>query len=135
MPRAFRVLIMAEMHGRDLLRRHVALLLLVALPLAFYLSSGRSGRYAVTAGGVGMAFAIAGATLSGPSSIDFVLRDRRRIRAKLDDDCPALDFYSGFYLQANEDELICAKREMIRSRIGGSCRIARFRRLEPQAKR
>lgn len=79
--------------------------------------------------------AIAGATLSGPSSIDFVLRDRRRIRAKLDDDCPALDFYSGFYLQANEDELICAKREMIRSRIGGSCRIARFRRLEPQAKR
>jgi hypothetical protein len=54
---------MAEMHGRDLLRRHVALLLLVALPLAFYLSSGRSGRYAVTTGGVGMAFAIAGATL------------------------------------------------------------------------
>jgi hypothetical protein len=62
-PRAFRVLIMAEMHGRDLLRRHLALLLLVALPLAFYLSSGRGGRYAVTAGGVGMAFAIAGATL------------------------------------------------------------------------
>jgi hypothetical protein len=54
---------MAEMHGRDLLRRHVALVLLVALPLAFYLSSGRSGRYAVTTGGVGMAFAIAGATL------------------------------------------------------------------------
>jgi len=58
-----RVLIMAEMHGRDLLRRRAALLLLVALPLAFYLSSGRSGRFAVTAGGVGMAFAIAGATL------------------------------------------------------------------------
>lgn len=54
---------MAEMHGRDLLRRHVALLLLVALPLAFYLSSGRTGREAVTAGGVGLAFAIAGATL------------------------------------------------------------------------
>jgi hypothetical protein len=63
MPRAFRVLIMAEMHGRDLLRRHVALLLLVALPLAFYLSSGRTGRESVTAGGVGLAFAIAGATL------------------------------------------------------------------------
>lgn len=58
-----RVLIMAEMHGRDLLRRHVALLLLVALPLAFYLSSGRTTRQAVTAGGVGLAFAIAGATL------------------------------------------------------------------------
>lgn len=58
-----RVLIMAEMHGRDLLRRHVALLLLVALPLAFYLSSGRTTRQAVTAGGVGLAFAVAGATL------------------------------------------------------------------------
>jgi hypothetical protein len=60
---AGRILIMAEMHGRDLLRRHAALVLLVALPLAFYLSSGRTGRFAVTAGGVGLAFAIAGATL------------------------------------------------------------------------
>ena len=33
-----RVLIMAEMHGRDLTRRHVALGLLVALPLSFYLA-------------------------------------------------------------------------------------------------
>jgi hypothetical protein len=63
MPNAVRVLIMAEMHARDLLRRHVALLLLVALPLGFYLSSGRTGRESVTAGGVGLAFAIAGATL------------------------------------------------------------------------
>ena len=57
-----RILIMAEMHGRDLLRRHAAMLLLVALPLAFYLSSGHSRPSAVTTGGVGMAFAIAGAT-------------------------------------------------------------------------
>lgn len=63
MPSASRVLMMAEMHGRDLLRRHVALLLLVALPLAFYLAAGRTRPDAVTAGGVGMAFAIAGATL------------------------------------------------------------------------
>ena len=61
MPQGRRVLIMAEMHARDLLRRRAALLLLVALPLAFYLSSGRTGT-AVSAGGVGMAFAIAGAT-------------------------------------------------------------------------
>jgi len=60
---ARRVLIMAEMHGRDLLRRRAALLLLIALPLAFYLSAGRTARFSVTAGGVGMAFAIAGATL------------------------------------------------------------------------
>lgn len=61
-PSARRALIMAEMHARDLLRRRAALLLLVALPLAFYLSSNPAGRRAVTAGGVGMAFAIAGAT-------------------------------------------------------------------------
>lgn len=57
-----RVGIMAEMHGRDLTRRHIALGLLVALPLSFYLASMGHDR-AVTAGGVGMAFAVSGATL------------------------------------------------------------------------
>ncbi|HEU0310202.1 MAG TPA: hypothetical protein VFR36_03135 [Sphingomicrobium sp.] len=74
---------------------------------------------------------IAGAMLSGPSSIDFVLRDRSRVRAVMDDECPALDFYGGFYLHPN-DERICAKREAIRRRDGGSCRIERFRLLVPQ---
>ena len=60
---ARRVLIMAEMHGRDLLRRHAALALLVALPLAFYLSSASQGKSSVAAGGIGMAFAVSGATL------------------------------------------------------------------------
>ena len=77
---------------------------------------------------------IAGAMLSGPSSIDFVLTDRRRFRAQLDNECPALDFYKGFYLQP-DDERICAKREYIRSRVGGDCRIERFRSLTPQLKR
>ena len=77
---------------------------------------------------------IAGAMLSGPSSIDFVLHDRQRVRAHMDSECPALDFYGGFYLQP-DDERICAKRETVRSRVGGSCRIERFRRLEPQVKR
>ena len=76
---------------------------------------------------------LAGAMWSGPSSIDFVLRDRSRIRAEMDDECPALDFYRGFYLQP-DDERICAKRETIRSRVGGSCRIERFKRLIPELK-
>ena len=58
-----RILIMAEMHGRDLMRRHVALALLVALPLSFYLASAGSGDRSIVAGGVGMAFAVSGATL------------------------------------------------------------------------
>jgi hypothetical protein len=66
-----RIFVMAEMHGRDLTRRHVALGLLIALPLSFYLASGRSGFEALTAGGVGMAFAVSGATMfSVLSSID-----------------------------------------------------------------
>jgi hypothetical protein len=57
-----RVLIMAEMHGRDLIRRHAALGLLIALPLSFYLASAGT-RGAVSAGGIGMAFAVSGAAL------------------------------------------------------------------------
>jgi hypothetical protein len=58
-----RIAIMAEMHGRDLLRRHLALGLLVALPFSFYLASAGSGQAAVESGGVGMAFAISGGAL------------------------------------------------------------------------
>jgi hypothetical protein len=76
---------------------------------------------------------LAGAMWSGPSSIDFVLRDRSRVRAIMDNECPALDFYRGFYLQP-DDERICAKRETIRSRVGGTCRIERFRSLVPQVR-
>ena len=77
---------------------------------------------------------LTGANWSGPSSIDFLLRDRTRVRAVMDNECPALDFYRGFYLQP-DDERICAKRDTIRSRVGGSCRIERFRTLVPQLKR
>jgi len=80
------------------------------------------------------AAAIAGAMLSGPDSIDFLLRDRQRMRARLDSDCPALDFYGGFYVQP-EDNRICARRDVIHSRVGGTCRIERFRNLVPRVER
>jgi hypothetical protein len=76
---------------------------------------------------------IAGASMAGPSAIDFVLRDRQRVRAELDSDCMGLDFYGGFYVEPEGDS-VCAKRDEIRSRAGGSCRIERFRRLEPKIK-
>jgi len=77
---------------------------------------------------------LAGAMYSGPSSVDFVLRNRQRVRAEMDSECPAIDFYGGFYLQP-DDERVCAKRDFIRSRVGGSCRIERFRTLVPQLKK
>ena len=76
---------------------------------------------------------IAGAMLSGRGSVDFVLRDRSRLRAELDSDCPALDFYDGFYVQP-DDHRLCMRRDVIRSRMGGSCRIERFRQLVPRLK-
>jgi hypothetical protein len=78
--------------------------------------------------------AIRGAFLSGSDSVDFITVRRRRFRAELSQDCPALDFYEGFYLRP-EDHRICAGRDVIRSRMGGSCRIERFRYLVPKPRR
>jgi hypothetical protein len=59
-----RVLTMCEMHGRDLIGHHIAVAMLVALPLTFYFASASEhGSNPFVAGGVGMAFSIAGATL------------------------------------------------------------------------
>jgi hypothetical protein len=71
------------------------------------------------------------ALLQGSEQVDFVLINRTRIRAQLDEDCPALDFYGGFYLQP-EDDRLCAGRDAIRSRMGGSCTIEHFKQLVPK---
>ena len=77
------------------------------------------------------AFAIRRAMLSGPEQVDFILANRARVRAEFDEDCPALDFYGGFYLQPADDRL-CAGRDAVHSRIGGSCTIERFKHLVPK---
>lgn len=79
--------------------------------------------------------AIAGATLVGKSSVDLILRNRQRVRAKLESSCPALDYYYGFYITPNPDGMVCEDRDNIRSRMGGACEIDRFRGLEPVAPR
>ena len=73
---------------------------------------------------------LAGAMVTGPNQVDFVMRNSRRYRARLGANCPGLDFYSGFYLNP-KDDTICAGRDEIYSRVGGSCPIAQFQRLEP----
>jgi hypothetical protein len=77
------------------------------------------------------AVAIQRALLSGSEQVDFVLVNRARIRAQFDENCPALDFYAGFYLQP-ADERLCAGRDAVHSRIGGSCTIERFKQLVPK---
>jgi hypothetical protein len=72
---------------------------------------------------------VRGAAISDTDSIDLMLDNGDRIRAVLADDCPALGFYSGFYLKQNSDGKVCAERDVIRSRSGAACPIVKFRRL------
>lgn len=72
---------------------------------------------------------LASAVVSPKGDVDLVTTDGRRMRAKLDDDCPSLNFYRGFYLKRAKDGMICAKRDALRTRSGGYCEIARFRTL------
>jgi hypothetical protein len=74
---------------------------------------------------------IAGAAIVTDDAIDLVLRGGERLRAQFSSSCPALDYYSGFYMLPTEDGRICADRDMIRTRSGGQCEIQRFRKLKP----
>lgn len=75
---------------------------------------------------------IVGAALLSVRSVDLILRDNSRLRARLESRCPALDYYRGFYVNATEDGRICADRDSIRSRAGGECQIDDFRALTPE---
>ncbi len=76
--------------------------------------------------------ALSGAAIIRSDSVDLVLSGGRRVRAKLGSECPALDFYAGFYVKPNKDGKVCAKRDVFRSRAGGECRIRSFRALTPE---
>jgi hypothetical protein len=58
-----RILAVAEAQARDLARRRVAMAMLVLLPLAFYASTPSQDEFALIAGGIGMAWAVAGGAL------------------------------------------------------------------------
>lgn len=72
---------------------------------------------------------IGAAAVSEKDSVDLMLKGGSRIRAHLEH-CPALDFYSGFYVHAGRDGQICAKRDPVYARWGGECLINRFRVVE-----
>lgn len=77
------------------------------------------------------ASALAGAQVS-PEGVDLLLRGGSRLRAKLASECPALNYYSGFYIRPGRDGRVCADRDTIRTRAGGQCEIDRFRSLVPE---
>ena len=69
------------------------------------------------------------------NSVDLILRNRQRVRAKLESSCPALDYYYGFYITPNPDGLVCEDRDIIRSRMGGACEIDRSGASKPVVRR
>lgn len=73
-------------------------------------------------------------SLSGRDQVDFILSGGGRVRAQFEEDCPALDFYGGAYVQYGGDQKICAHRDAIQSRMGRTCTIERFRLLIPKFK-
>lgn len=75
---------------------------------------------------------LAGAAITRSDSVDLVLAGGKRVRAKLGKECPALDFYSGFYVKPTKDGMVCARRDTFRSRAGGECQIKAFRTLIPE---
>jgi hypothetical protein len=75
------------------------------------------------------ASSVAGASLLSENSVDLVMRDQTRVRARLESGCSGIEFYQGFYVNGTADGMICAERDAIRSRMGGQCRIDRFRSL------
>lgn len=75
---------------------------------------------------------IAGAALIAPDKVDFILPGGDRVRAELESSCPALDYYSGFYLRPGPEGMVCARRDSIHARSGGECQIIRFRLMIPK---
>ena len=57
------------------------------------------------------------------------MRDRRILSAALERACNARDYYSGFYIERSEDGQLCARRDLLQSRAGASCRVAQLNRL------
>lgn len=75
---------------------------------------------------------ILGVQMFADKFLDLVTRDRKRIRAQLEDNCQSRSFYSGFYMEKSADGKMCAGRDILHSRTGAKCEIERFRELVPQ---
>ena len=56
-------------------------------------------------------------------------RDRQVLSAQLERRCSARAFYSGFYIERNEDGRLCVSRDRLHSREGTTCEVSSFRRL------
>ncbi len=75
---------------------------------------------------------ILGVQMFSDQFLDLVTKDRKRVRAQLEENCQARSFYSGFYMEKSADGKMCAGRDILHSRTGAKCGIERFRELVPE---
>lgn len=66
---------------------------------------------------------------TGQNRLLLFMRDRRILSAELERACNARDYYSGFYIERNEDGQLCPRRDLLQSRAGASCKVSQFNRL------
>ncbi len=57
------------------------------------------------------------------------MRDRSLVAADLEKSCSSRHFYSGFYIESNDDGRLCIERDMLQSRSGAKCSVAEMNRL------
>lgn len=72
---------------------------------------------------------IAAVRPDGGNDLILYLHDRRMVRAQLERECRARDFYSGFYLSRSSDGRLCVDRDKLQSRSGANCKLSEMRQL------
>ncbi len=72
---------------------------------------------------------IRSASIAVENGIDLMLADNHRYRARLERGCNSMGFYSGFYVEPDDDGSLCSGRDELQARSGLSCAIDSFRRL------
>jgi len=73
-------------------------------------------------------------SLAGVQPLDdhrllLITRDRSLLTATLEPSCSAQAFYSGFYVEQNDDGQLCVSRDQLQSRAGDACSVSSFQRL------
>ena len=74
---------------------------------------------------------VAGAVVFGDRSVELTMTDHSHWRMTFDAACPALSFYQGFYYRRAVAGHLCAGRDAVISRSGGTCPIATIVRVRP----
>jgi hypothetical protein len=72
---------------------------------------------------------ISGVQTGNGNRLLLFLSDQRIVSVNLERACRARDFYSGFYIERNEDGQLCVDRDELQSRSGAKCEVERMRQL------